>query len=136
MQLQLIGESLEKLSKKIETLEKLQLIDLKDPEAATKKLKIIHGDNADEIRNTQPISNIKSNNMPEIITTVDIEEQQESYSWTEDEVLQRGETLFLSKKEEKFWNGLQEAYLHPIDDTKDKVTLLLLRSSILITFLL
>lgn len=126
MQLQLIGESLENLNKKIETLEKLQLIDLKDPEANTKKLKIIHGDNAENVNTTQPnnnnINNLKGENKSEIITqTIEVEEQQESYGWTEDEVLQRGETVFLSKKEENFWNGLLEAYLHPIDDAKEKV---------------
>lgn len=42
-------------------------------------------------------------------------------SWLEDDVLQRGEVEFLFNEEEEFWHGVLDKYLHPIDDTKDKV---------------
>lgn len=47
-------------------------------------------------------------------------------TWLEDVVLQRGEVEFVNKEEEEFWNGLLDKYLHPLDDTKDKVILIYL----------
>lgn len=120
MKLELIGENLEKLTNKIGLLEKLLLIDAKDSDAAFKKIKIIHGEAAEEIKQ-KPI-HINDIKTPEI-RTIEIlpEEQQEGFSWVDDEALQRGEVLFLTKKEENFWSALIEKYLHPIDDSQDKV---------------
>lgn len=121
VQLKIIGDSLEKLTQKIEVLEKLQLIDVKDPESASKKLKIIHGEEAKEVTpSNQKFETIADKIVP--ITTLHVEEPGESYGWIDDESLQHGEVLFLSRKEQVFWDGLLEKYLHPIDDTKDKVT--------------
>lgn len=124
IQLKLIGESLEKLTQKIEILEKLQLIDLKDPDAASTKLKIVHGEEATSVVDGPRISNATTKDKAPIVILNDNfikEEDQEGCSWLEDEALQRGEIKFLGKLEEKFWQGLIEKYLHPIDDTKDKV---------------
>lgn len=44
-------------------------------------------------------------------------------TWLDDESLQRGEVEFLHSDETKFWNGILDKYLHPIDDEKDKVKL-------------
>lgn len=124
LQLKQIFTSLEKLSQKVEMIEKLQLIDVQDPQAPLKKLKVIEGARAKEVRAdtvNKPDPNTKSNTNTNTINTEAIfEEQVESYSWIDDEGLPRGEVKFLSKREENFWTGLLEKYLHPIDDSNEK----------------
>lgn len=124
LQLKQIFTSLEKLSQKVEMIEKLQLIDVQDPQAPSKKLKVIEGARAKEVTAdtiNKPESNTKSNpNTSHINSEAIFEEQIESYSWIEDEGLPRGEVTFLSKKEENFWTALLEKYLHPIDDSNEK----------------
>lgn len=44
-------------------------------------------------------------------------------TWIDDEVLQRGEPDVIDSDEIKFWNGILDKYLHPIDDEKEKVQL-------------
>nr|XP_022916175.1 uncharacterized protein LOC111426060 [Onthophagus taurus] len=54
------------------------------------------------------------------ISREDFTEEISGCTWLEDESIQRGEVNFLTSKEEAFWEGILDEYLHPIDDTADK----------------
>lgn len=118
--LTLINNSLESLSKKLDTLEKhiLQSNDFLEPRNSRRRTTVLEGSRA-----SRNVSQVVASQLLETRTSETqsiVVSEVEPNSWLYDGELARGEVDFLSTEEENFWKGLLDKYLHPIDDAENK----------------
>ncbi|XP_014282325.1 chitin synthase chs-2 isoform X2 [Halyomorpha halys] len=119
-QLLRIAETLEKLEKRLDGIEKVvdpqcQVISRKRTTSASSKdhnLVALTEEQADDDRESDD-SDTASTGEPKVVRNDDINPY-----WIEDKELKKGPVAFLSANEVQFWKDLLDKYLFPIDDDK------------------
>ncbi|KOB69511.1 Chitin synthase [Operophtera brumata] len=124
VQLMHIASTLEKLEKKLETVERSV-----DPHGLNRgrKLSVGHrgstsGDHALDALAEGPEDDDDSNSETDTLSTSPRERRDDLINpyWIEDPDLKKGEVDFLSPAEITFWKDLLEKYLFPIDENKEE----------------
>ncbi|XP_061707235.1 chitin synthase chs-2 isoform X1 [Cydia pomonella] len=124
VQLLHIASTLEKLEKKLETVERAV-----DPHGLSRgrKLSIGHrgstnGDHGLDALAEDPEDEHNSDSDTDTLSTVPREQRDDLINpyWIEDQELKKGEVDFLSQGELQFWKDLIDKYLYPIDANKEE----------------